>query len=275
MREASRKARAAGKSIGFVPTMGYLHEGHLSLVRKAREECDIVVVSIFVNPTQFAIGEDIDMYPRDLDRDKEMLEEIKIDHLFVPDEGEMYKRDCSTYVEERGILTEVLCGKSRPRHFRGVTTVVAKLFNIIDPNIAYFGQKDAQQAAVIKRMTTDLDFPVDIKIMPIVREDDGLAMSSRNAYLSDDERCQATGIFRSLEKAKKMIDDRETSVEIIKGEMKKVLEKGKDIDVEYIEFVNSDTFMPVQSVKDNTLIAVAAHVGRTRLIDNIIAKGAE
>ncbi|MEA3490044.1 MAG: pantoate--beta-alanine ligase [Candidatus Omnitrophota bacterium] len=270
MREYSRKARGEGKSIGFVPTMGFLHEGHLSLVRASRKECDITVMSIFVNPAQFSPGEDLGRYPRDLDRDRRLAVEEGVDIMFVPSTAEMYPPGHSTVVEVEGCLTETLCGSSRPGHFRGVTTVVAKLFNIVVPDKIYFGQKDAQQAAVIKKMVKDLDIPVEIRVMPIVREFDGLAMSSRNTYLSGDQRLQALGLSRSLKRAEEMIADGELFAERIKEQMALILKDGKDVRIDYIGIVDGKTLVPLEWIKDNTLIAVAAFIGETRLIDNAI-----
>ena len=273
MREFSREAKKEGKTIGFVPTMGYLHEGHLSLARAARQECDLVVMSIYVNPMQFGPGEDLDKYPRDLERDKSLAAKEGVDVVFRPLSGEVYPSGYATDVAVTGTLTETLCGASRPGHFKGVTTIVAKLLNIVEPDRAYFGQKDAQQAAVVKRMVRDLNIPVEVRVMPIVRENDGLAMSSRNSYLSGDQRQQALRLFRSLEKAKEMISAGEVSSDAIKREMRSILEEGQDVRVDYVETVDADTFMPLEKVKDNTLIAVAAYVGGTRLIDNTIIKG--
>ncbi len=268
MREYSRSVKKEGKAIGFVPTMGYLHEGHLSLVRAAKKENDAVVVSIYVNPTQFGPGEDFDEYPRDMERDKSLADNEGVDAIFAPVSGEMYPAGYVTDVEVKGRLTEALCGRTRPGHFRGVTTVVAKLFNIVGPDRAYFGRKDAQQTAVIKRMVQDLNMPVDIRGMPIVREDDGLAMSSRNAYLSKEERHRALALSRSLERAEEMISAGELSAGTIRNGVKSILEK--DVRLEYIEVVDADTLQPLDRVRDNTLVAVAAFAGGTRLIDNVV-----
>jgi pantoate--beta-alanine ligase len=275
MREFSREAKEEGKTIGFVPTMGYLHEGHLSLVRAAKEECDRVVMSIYVNPMQFGPEEDLDKYPRDMERDKDLAEKEGIDVIFAPLSGEMYPGGYTTDVDVTGTITETLCGISRPGHFKGVTTIVAKLFNIVGPDKAYFGQKDAQQAVAVKRMVRDLNIPVEVRVMPTVREDDGLAMSSRNSYLSDDQRHQALGLFKALESAKEMISAGEVSAIIIKQKLKSILEEGKDVRVDYVEVVDTDTLEPSDEVQDNTLIAVAAYVGDARLIDNIVIKGAK
>lgn len=272
MKEYSRRIREEGKSIGFVPTMGYLHEGHLSLLRTARSECDVSVISVFVNPTQFSAGEDLDKYPRDIERDISLASAEGTDVMFAPETEDMYPEGYVSNVKVDESLSRALCGKSRPGHFEGVATVVAKLFGIVSPDRTYFGQKDAQQTVVIKRMVKDLKIPVDVRVMPIVRESDGLAMSSRNTYLSNEERIEALNLNRSLEVAKGMILTSEYSSETIKLEMKKIIEQGKNIRIDYIEVVDADTLVPLDEVNKNTLIAVAAFVGKTRLIDNIVIK---
>ncbi|MFC1479821.1 pantoate--beta-alanine ligase [Candidatus Omnitrophota bacterium] len=272
MRDYSRRARAEGKTIGFVPTMGYLHEGHMSLVRAARKECDTVIMSIFVNPHQFVPGEDFDRYPRDMQRDRRLAEEAGVDVVFAPSVSEMYPEGYATYVETMGALTDVLCGSSRPGHFRGVTTVVAKLFDVICPDRSYFGQKDAQQTAIVKRMARDLNMPVEIRVMPIVRESDGLAMSSRNTYLSGQERRQARALSRSLKKAEEMVAGGELSPGRIKEEIVNILQKEKNIRIDYVAVVDADCFTKIETVRDNTLTAIAVFVGQTRLIDNTIIK---
>ena len=272
MKEYSRKIREEGKSIGFVPTMGYLHEGHLSLLRAAQNECDVSIISVFVNPTQFSAGEDLDKYPRDIERDISLASAEGTDVMFAPETEDMYPEGYVSNVKVDESLSRALCGKSRPGHFEGVATVVAKLFGIVSPDRTYFGQKDAQQTVVIKRMVKDLKIPVDVRVMPIVRESDGLAMSSRNTYLSNEERIEALNLNRSLEVAKGMILTSEYSSETIKLEMKKIIEQGKNIRIDYIEVVDADTLVPLDEVNKNTLIAVAAFVGKTRLIDNIVIK---
>ena len=272
MKEYSRRIREEGKSIGFVPTMGYLHEGHLSLLRTARSECDVSVISVFVNPTQFSAGEDLDKYPRDIERDISLASAEGTDVMFAPETEDMYPEGYVSNVKVDESLSRALCGKSRPGHFEGVATVVAKLFGIVSPDRTYFGQKDAQQTVVIKRMVKDLKIPVDVRVMPIVRESDGLAMSSRNTYLSNEERIEALNLNRSLEVAKGMILTSEYSSETIKLEMKKIIEQGKNTRIDYIEVVDADTLVPLDEVNKNTLIAVAAFVGKTRLIDNIVIK---
>jgi pantoate--beta-alanine ligase len=266
---AVAEARAAGKTIGLVPTMGALHEGHLSLVRTSSSECDFTVVSVFVNPTQFGPGEDFEKYPRDLERDTEVAAEAGADFIFAPPPGVMYPQGYATYVEvER--LTEVLCGASRPKHFRGVTTVVTKLFNICKPDVAYFGQKDAQQAVVIKRMTRDLDMDVEIRVIPIVRESDGLAMSSRNKYLSEGERKQATCLFRALKRAEELFASGVADNGEIINEMTVVVEAEPDAIIDYISIVDADELGPVEQITGPALVALAVFFGETRLIDNTI-----
>jgi len=270
MYKLSESARKEGKIIGFVPTMGYLHEGHLSLIRIARKRCDLLVVSIFVNPTQFGPNEDLNSYPRDFERDSKLCEEEGVDVIFAPSAEEMYPDGYSTWVEVKGPVTEVLCGAFRPGHFRGVTTVVAKLFNIVQPHFAVFGQKDAQQLVVIKKMTRELNFPVEIVAAPTVREKDGLAMSSRNEYLNENERKVAPKIYQSLILAKNMLLSGERDTEKIKNEMRKFLESAKLIKIQYIDIVDADTLKPLKNAQGRVMVALAAFLGRARLIDNII-----
>ena len=270
MYKLSESARKEGKIIGFVPTMGYLHEGHLSLIRIARKRCDLLVVSIFVNPTQFGPNEDLNSYPRDFERDSKLCEKEGVDVIFAPTAEEMYPDGYSTWVEVKGPVTEVLCGAFRPGHFRGVTTVVAKLFNIVQPHFAVFGQKDAQQLVVIKKMTRELNFPVEIVAAPTVREKDGLAMSSRNEYLNENERKVAPKIYQSLILAKNMLLRGERDTEKIKNEMRKFLENAKLIKVQYIDIVDADTLEPLKNARGRVMVALAAFLGRARLIDNII-----
>ncbi len=270
MQSASRNLTLARRSIGLVPTMGFLHDGHLSLVRIARKHSDVVVVSIFVNPTQFGPGEDLDRYPRDFERDCRLCEDSGVDIIFAPPVDEMYVDDASVFVDEKFLATG-LCGASRDGHFRGVLTVVAKLFNMVQPDIAVFGQKDAQQAALIKRMVRDLNFPVDVMIGPIVREADGLAMSSRNSYLSPEDRADALWLHRSLEMAeRKLAGGAVESSAIIKDMRSLIAKAAPKIDVEYIEVVDGVTLKPLEVIRSGSLIALAARVGQTRLIDNII-----
>lgn len=256
-----------GHEIGLVPTMGYLHEGHKSLIKAASNDNSKVVVSIFVNPIQFGANEDLGSYPRDIERDSKISEAAGADLIFNPSPEEMYGESFSTYVEVEG-LTEDLCGAKRPGHFRGVCTVVSKLFNIVNPTRAYFGEKDAQQLAVIKRMVADLNFDIEIIGCPIVREEDGLAKSSRNTYLSEEERKASLVLNRSLLKAKNAlkegIKDSHKLVEIISEELiKEPLAK-----IDYIEIVDSDSLKPVKNIDKPILVAIAVYIGKTRLIDN-------
>ena len=267
MQRESLQARRDGKTIGLVPTMGFLHQGHLSLVKQCRDQCDLLVVSIFVNPTQFLPGEDIDDYPRDWDRDQELCVAAGVDVLFMPVARELYGDHHSTYVEETSISLG-LCGASRPGHFRGVTTVVAKLFNMVQPDVAFFGQKDAQQAAVIRRMVADLNYPIRIVVGPTVREADGLAMSSRNSYLSASERRDALCLSRALDLAEQRYRDGTVDSSVVKEEMRELIESCGSSGIDYIEIVDGDSFMPVDRISKNVLVAVAVRIGKTRLIDN-------
>ncbi len=269
LKKKLREEREKGRSIGFVPTMGYLHEGHLSLVRQSVRDNDVTVVSIFVNPIQFGPGEDFNRYPRDIERDKKLLEKEGVNYLFFPTNEEMYPSDFKTFVEVAE-LGKKLCGKSRPGHFRGVTTVVLKLFNIVQPDKAYFGQKDAQQAIIIKKMVKDLNLDLDIVVMPIVREEDGLAMSSRNVYLNDDERKNATVLYRSLKEAENMIKMGERNAEKIVNRMREVIMSYPKAVIDYIEIVDTEELNPVNPIKGKVLIALAVYIGKARLIDNII-----
>lgn len=262
--------RRKGRSIGFVPTMGFLHEGHLSLIRRARKDNDIVVVSIFVNPAQFGPKEDYKEYPRDLRHDAALCKKAGADYIFYPTVRSMYPRGYSTYVTVEG-LTANLCGRFRPGHFRGVTTVVTKLFGIVRPDIAYLGQKDAQQAIVIKRMAADLDMVVDVKIMPTVREKDGLAMSSRNVYLSPDERRAAPTIYRALQRARDLIKSGNRNAGEVISQIRKALAPVAT-KIDYISVVDTGELKNVKSIEGEVLIAVAIWLGRTRLIDNVIVR---
>ncbi len=267
-----RSQKQKQKTIGFVPTMGYLHEGHLSLMRAARKEKDLVVISIFVNPTQFGPKEDYKRYPRDFRRDKNLAKMAGVDIIFYPSVSEMYPDGYRTYVEVADI-TERLCGRSRPGHFKGVTTVVAKLFDVVQPDTAYFGQKDAQQAIVIKRMAQDLDMDLEVKVMPIVREGDGLAMSSRNTYLSKQERLDAPVLYESLNLAKRLVASGVRDARKIKSEMKRLINSKRSARVDYISIVNLKNLREVKRIDKNVLIALAVWMGKTRLIDNIIIRG--
>ena len=269
VREQVKAWRKEGLSVGYVPTMGYLHEGHASLMKKSVENNDKTVASIFVNPMQFGPTEDLEAYPRDLDRDAALCEEIGVNLIFHPEVEEMYEDGFCSFVDMNG-LTKGLCGKTRPTHFRGVCTVVNKFFNIVKPDRAYFGQKDAQQLAVIKRMVADLNMDIEIIGCPIVREKDGLAKSSRNTYLSEEERRAALCLSKSIFLAESLVKDGEKSAEIIKAEMRKVLEAEPLARIDYVEVVDSLTIEPVVEVKSGTLIAIAVYIGKTRLIDNTI-----
>ena len=270
MQQFSLNARNEGKTVGLVPTMGYLHEGHLSLIRKAREENDIVIISIFVNPTQFGPNEDLDKYPRDLERDKALAEKAGVHVIFHPAKDDMYLKNASTWIEET-MLSKPLCGLSRPGHFKGVTTVVLKLLNIVQPHNSYFGWKDAQQALIIKRMVRDLSVPVNVNICPIVREPDGLAMSSRNSYLSPEEREKALVLWQALQAAKKKIDGGERDSGLLKREMRKIIEP-KASKIDYISIADINTLEEVEEIKGEILIALAVFIGSIRLIDNIRVK---
>ncbi len=270
--EHMRKARVLmrpDRGVGLVPTMGALHEGHLSLVRAARARCDSVVVSIFVNPLQFGPNEDLAKYPRTFERDCELLEREKVDILFTPSVEDMYPKNAVTYVTVEG-MSDRLCGRSRPGHFRGVTTVVAKLFHIVEPELAFFGQKDAAQCAIIHRMVRDLNLPVEIVPCPIVREADGLAMSSRNAYLSTQERKSALVLYRALTAVKSRFDQGERSVGRLVVTGKQVLSQEPGARLDYLEIEDPDSLQSVEVVEKTALAAVAALVGNTRLIDNVL-----
>jgi pantoate--beta-alanine ligase len=269
MTSLSRDAQRAGKRVGFVPTMGALHEGHLSLVRAARAQSDTVVVSIFVNPTQFGPHEDFGKYPRTFDQDRAMLEREGVDCIFFPSVEEMYPPGATTWVTVEG-LSEKLDGRSRPGHFRGVTTVVSKLLNIVQPHAAFFGQKDAAQVAIIRKMVRDLNFPVKIVVCPIVRESDGLAMSSRNAYLTPQECKQALILSRSLRQVQLLVEQGERNGHKLIAAGKQAMAEEPAVRLDYFEIVDPDTLDPVTDVAKGALVAVAAYVGSTRLIDNLL-----
>jgi pantoate--beta-alanine ligase len=272
LRSALAPARQEGRTIGLVPTMGYLHDGHLSLLRAARAECDVVVMSLFVNPTQFGPNEDLDRYPRDEERDLRRAAEVGTDLVFAPDVAELYPDGAATVVEVTGNLTSVLEGDPGRRgaaHFRGVTTIVAKLFNIVGPDVAYFGQKDAQQVAVIKRMVRDLDFPLRVEVMPTIREADGLAMSSRNVYLEPADRARAVAISRALATCEQQAiahDSLDAGLAAARAEL-----AAAAIEPEYLEARDAETLEPVEGLTDRPiLVAIAARVGGARLIDNVV-----
>jgi pantoate--beta-alanine ligase len=269
MRSASRDTRSEGKRFGFVPTMGALHEGHLSLVRAAKAKSDVVAVSIFVNPLQFGPTEDLAKYPRSFERDRELLEKEAVDIVFAPQPEEMYPKGAVTYLTVEG-LSEKLCGRSRPGHFRGVATVVAKLFHIVEPDLAFFGQKDAAQATIIRRMVRDLNLPIEIVVCPIIREPDGLAMSSRNVYLRPEERKAAPVLNRSLTETKNRFDQGERNARKLIAAGKRVMAQESRVRLDYFEIVDPDTLDPVLEVTRSALVAIAALVGNTRLIDNIL-----
>lgn len=271
LKEKIKNTKETGKTIGFVPTMGYLHQGHLSLIKAARKECDFVVVSIYVNPIQFGAGEDFEEYPRDLTRDAQLSQEVGVDLIFAPSDPAMYPGGYATFVEVKR-LTEGLCGKNRPGHFKGVTTVVTKLFNLVEPHKSYFGQKDAQQALVLKKMVEDLNMNVELKIMPTLREPDGLAMSSRNSYLSPEEREAGQALFKSLSRAEKMIVQGIRESKEIIFHMREILHKEDLLDIEYIEIVDTKNLERIGKLQGEVLIALAARVGKTRLIDNIMVE---
>ncbi|MBI9070020.1 MAG: pantoate--beta-alanine ligase [Melioribacteraceae bacterium] len=271
MQRLSKSFKIIGKKVGFVPTMGYLHDGHLSLVRKAKAACDIVVVSIFVNPTQFSPNEDLEKYPRDFERDSALLKNEGVDIIFYPSVNEMYADGAQTFVDVANI-TQKFEGESRPTHFRGVSTVVTILFNAVQPDVAVFGQKDAQQAAVIKRMAKDLHFDIDIIVAPIVREADGLAMSSRNIYLSGQERKDALTLSKSLAVAETLINKGETEAEKIISKMKNLFAVIESSRLEYIKVVESCSFEEVKTLENGKeyFFLIACKVGKTRLIDNLL-----
>jgi pantoate--beta-alanine ligase len=265
----SDRARNAGQTIALVPTMGYFHEGHLNLMREGRSRGDVLVVSLFVNPTQFGEGEDYRVYPRDFQRDWSMAEEVGVDILFVPTAEEMYPGDYQTYVEVERV-TRSMEGKFRPTHFRGVTTVVAKLFNIVKPHMAIFGEKDFQQLVVIRRMVEDLNLGIEIIGMPIVREGDGLAMSSRNTYLTPEQRKAGLSLNRSLQKASELFHSGERNPRRIIDAVKEVVQREKDIIIEYVEIRDAKTLEGIESIEGQAVIALAVRVGKIRLIDNLV-----
>lgn len=272
VRSAVKAWKAEGLTVGLVPTMGFLHEGHESLILRAAKENDRVVVSDFVNPTQFGPGEDLESYPRDLNRDAALCENAGAALLFNPEPSEMYAEDACTFVDMRA-LTGELCGKSRPIHFSGVCTVVSKLFNIVTPDRAYFGQKDAQQLAVIRRMVRDLNFGIEIVGCPIIREADGLAKSSRNTYLNEEERKAALVLSKAVKLGSEMAESGEKSADAIVAAMKKVIEAEPMAKIDYVQAVDAVSVEPVSEMKPPVLVAMAVYIGKTRLIDNFIYEG--
>lgn len=273
VRQEVKAWRKEGLTVGLVPTMGFLHEGHKSLIDRAVAENDRVVVSDFVNPTQFGAGEDLESYPRDLSRDAELCREAGASLLFNPEPEEMYAQDACTMVDMSGDLTTELCGRTRPIHFRGVCTVVSKLFNIVAPDRAYFGQKDAQQLAVIRRMVRDLNFDIEIVGCPIIREEDGLAKSSRNTYLNSEERKAALVLSRAVSKGRAMAEAGEKDADKIVAEMTECINQEPLARIDYVKAVNAETIVPVSVMEPPVLMAMAVYVGKTRLIDNFIYKG--
>jgi pantoate--beta-alanine ligase len=266
--------RASGKRIALVPTMGYFHEGHLSLIDIARRQAEIVVVSLYVNPTQFGPHEDLEQYPRDFKRDEQLAQARGTDIIFYPDDRAMYGKFHVTYVVTEQ-LSRVLCGKSRPIHFRGVTTIVTKLFNIVQPDVAVFGRKDAQQAIIIRRMVADLNFPIGIVVAPIVREADGLAMSSRNTYLNPTERAQAPILFQALQQAVELVKNGQLNAAVVRRKIRAKIRSAPLAEIEYIEIVREQDLTPVEFIEPGTFVAVAVKFGKTRLIDNIVLQSAE
>jgi pantoate--beta-alanine ligase len=269
MKEFSSRSRQAGKTISFVPTMGYFHEGHLSLMREARTRGDLLIVSLFVNPTQFGPKEDFKNYPRDFERDRKMAEGVGVDILFAPQASDMYPPDHQTIVRVEKV-TQNLCGRSRPTHFQGVTTVVSMLFEIVMPRVAIFGQKDYQQLVAIQQMARDLHMSVEVLGMPTIREADGLAMSSRNTYLSPDERKAALSLYRSLQMANESLQKGERKVDRILREMYEILRSEPLVRIDYVQICDAHTLQDVDRIEGDVVIALAAYLGKTRLIDNLV-----
>jgi pantoate--beta-alanine ligase len=271
LKKIVKKNKKTGKVIGFVPTMGALHEGHLSLIDRAKKESDYLIASIFINPLQFGPSEDLKRYPRDIKNDKRILKEKKVDLLFYPQADKIYAHDFSTFVEEAK-LSKKLCGKSRPGHFKGVTTVITKLFNIVDPDLSYFGQKDYQQALIVKKIVRDLNFSVKIKIAPTIREKDKLALSSRNLYLSKKERKESQSIYQALLQAKQMINKGEKDPKKITNQINKIIANNSTASIDYIEICNANNLKKIKKIEGKVFVGIAAYFGKTRLIDNIIVK---
>lgn len=266
----SKAAKDAGKSIGLVPTMGALHEGHLTLMRRARQENDVVIASVFVNPTQFGPNEDFDAYPRRFEEDCKKMETIPVDAVFHPEPKEMYPEGYCTYVNVEGDITKKLCGAQRPAHFRGVATVVTKLMNLSRADRAYFGQKDAQQVVVVKRFVSDLNIPTEIVMVPIVREESGLARSSRNQYLSSEEKEAALVLSRSLKKGKEAFEGGEKDVETLKKIVRDEIETEATAVIDYVDIYSFPALLPIKKAEQPALLAIAVKIGKTRLIDNVI-----
>lgn len=269
IQKRSEKIRLSGKKIAFVPTMGFLHDGHMSLLKEGKKHGDDLVLSIFVNPTQFAAGEDLDTYPSNLERDFEMAEKEGVDAIFLPESNTIYGENYQSYVTLK-TLPKFLCGATRPSHFRGVTTIVTKLFNIVKPHFAIFGQKDFQQLAIIRQMTNDLNFDIEIIGAPIVREPDGLAMSSRNAYLSKDERIYGLSLIKALQKAQKLVSNGEKSSEVLINIAKEIITSNPGTSIDYLTICNPVNLETVSVIDQSVLFAIAVNIGNTRLIDNAI-----
>lgn len=272
IRKHVKNAKKEGKKVGLVPTMGFFHDGHLELMRQARKECDVVIVSIFVNPTQFGPGEDYEDYPRDIERDMQLAEEVGVDVIFNPSVEEMYPDGFSTYVEVKGI-TGKLCGRSRPGHFKGVATIVTKLFNSVQPDVAFFGQKDAQQVLVIQKMVKELNIDLEIRTVPIVREEDGIAMSSRNLYLNDEERKAARILYRSIQKAQQKVQEGERDVNRLKGAVIDMISSEPLARIDYVELLTYPELEEKDVLEGKMLLALAVKIGKARLIDNAILEG--
>ncbi|MBF0503766.1 MAG: pantoate--beta-alanine ligase [Candidatus Omnitrophica bacterium] len=269
LRQLLREPRRKGQKIGFVPTMGYLHEGHLSLIRRAVKECSVCVVSIYVNPKQFGVREDLSRYPRDIKHDATMIEKENVDILFIPSDNVIYPNGYLTYIDVEKI-SDLLCGKYRPGHFRGVATIVAKLLNIVLPDVMYLGQKDAQQAVILKQMALDLNFSVCVHVLPTVREKDGLAASSRNVYLSKDQRAQAPVLYRALKSAANHIKAGERRASYLNGLISRMIRQYSDGNIQYVACVDAGTLKPLKTLKGQVLIALSVLFGKIRLIDNVI-----
>ena len=272
VRDTVKEWKSQGLTVGLVPTMGYLHEGHGSLIKTSASECDKTVVSVFLNPTQFAPNEDLESYPRDFEQDKVLCEKMGADLVFHPEVSEMYEQDNATFVEILSEMPKQLCGKTRPIHFRGVCTVVSKLFNIVTPDKAFFGEKDAQQLAIIKRMVRDMSYGIEIVGCPIIREEDGLAKSSRNTYLNEEERKAALCLSKAIFFGQSLVEKGETNANKVLEEMKNLINKESLARIDYVEAVDGVTMMPVDKIEKDTLVAMAVYIGKTRLIDNFSVK---
>lgn len=271
VRQQVKEWKKNGLTVGLVPTMGYLHEGHGSLIKTSVQHCDKTVVSVFLNPTQFAPNEDLESYPRDFESDTKLCEEMGADLVFHPEVSEMYDEDNSTFVEILSDMPKQLCGKTRPIHFRGVCTVVSKLFNIATPDKAFFGEKDAQQLAIIRKMVKDMSYGIEIVGCPIIRESDGLAKSSRNTYLNEEERKASLCLSKAVNLGKELISNGENNASIVIAKMKELIEKEPLAKIDYVEAVDGITMNPVEKIRENTLVAMAVYIGKTRLIDNFTA----